>query len=158
MALAILTAILVITLRLILFRLGHPPEGTDFMLVHFLAIATVVFFTGHRTLMRDVSAPFPSLVREGFRAAALYALLSGLFLWIYFNTVQDHLFEDRVEEMVQRAAEEGHPELVIRPRLQGFFTPFNYATISFVALLVTGAIQALVIGLFHHKVMRSFRR
>jgi uncharacterized membrane protein YuzA (DUF378 family) len=46
----------------------------------------------------------------------------------------------------------------MRPRLERFFTPFNYATISFVALFAAGALNALLIGLFHHKLLRGLRR
>ena len=44
----------------------------------------------------------------------------------------------------------------IRPRMEKFFTPFNYASMTFFALLVVGGVQALVLGLLHHKVLRRY--
>jgi hypothetical protein len=57
MKLTLITAAAVIGLRLLLFNMGRPPEGTEFMLVHFLAIVTLVFFTGQRMLSRDSQLP-----------------------------------------------------------------------------------------------------
>lgn len=158
MVLAVLAALAVISLRLILFYTGHPPEGTDFMLVHFLAVVTVVYFTDHRLLLRDAGTPFPFLVREGFKSAALYALLYTAFIWAYYGAIEDGYFAQRVNDMVARGIAEGQPENVIRPRLRQFFTPFNYATITFFALLATGGFNALLIGILHHKVLRRLRR
>lgn len=158
MLLAGLTALAVITLRLILFYTGHPPEGTDFMLVHFLAVVTVVFFTDHRLLTTDPTASFPDLMREGFKSAALYALIFGAFIWFYYRAVEPGHFAHRIDLMVQQGVAEGQPENVIRPRLEQFFTPFNYTTITFFALLLTGAFNALAIGLLHHKLLRRVRR
>lgn len=157
MTLAALTALAVIALRLILYYTGHPPEGTDFMLVHFLAVITIVFFADHRQLTTDRRTSFPTLMREGFKSAALYALLFGAFIWIHYAAIQDTYFEHRVEMLVQKGLSEGQPEEVIRPRLTKFFTPFNYASITFFTLLLLGAFNALLIGALHHKVLRKFR-
>ncbi len=150
------TALAVMALRLALFALDRPAEGTDFMLVHLLAMATVVFFTGHRLLMRDPGTTFPDLLRENFRNAAIYALAMGVFLWIYFAVVEHGSFAARIDELVARGVADGQPEAVIRPRMEQFFTPFNYATISFLAMLAAGAFHTLFIGALQHKVLRRF--
>ncbi|MBL0127698.1 MAG: hypothetical protein IPP83_09600 [Flavobacteriales bacterium] len=158
MTLAALTALAVIALRMILYMMDRAPQGTDFMLVHFLAMITVVFFTCSRLLTRDKRAGFPDLMREGFKAAALYALIITAFLWFYYTRVESHTFQIRVDDMVARGMREGQDEAIIRPRLTKFFTPFNYASITFFALLANGAMNALVIGMLHHKVLRKFKR
>jgi len=158
MALAILTALVVIALRLILHALEAPPTGTDFMLVHFLAIATIVFFIGVGLLRKDRSVGFPALMREGFKGAAVYALLLLAFLWIYFTYIETDSFERRIEELVFRAVEEGAPEGEARRRFSGFFTPFNYASMSFFALLAIGLFNALLLGAIHHKILRRVMR
>ncbi|MBL7952763.1 MAG: DUF4199 domain-containing protein [Flavobacteriales bacterium] len=148
----------VIALRLGLFYAGRPPVGTDFMLVHFLAIVTIVFFVGHGMLSKDARTSFPHLMREGFKSAAVYALIYGIFILIYYRVVEPMHFAERVNEMVQRGVDQGQPEDVIRPRMEQFFTPFNYASMTFFALLAVGGFNALVVGLLHHKVLRRFRR
>lgn len=158
MTLAILTALVVIAFRLILHTIGAPPQGTDFMLVHFLAIVTIVFFIDLRLLRRNRAAGFPDLMREGFKGAALYALLLMAYLWFHYTAIEDDAFSKRIEAMVLRAVEEGQPEQIVRPRLTRFFTPFNYASISFFALLATGAFNALLIGAIHHKLLRRAMR
>ena len=157
MLLAFLAALAVFILRLVLFSMDRPPEGTDLMLVHFLAIVTVVFFAGQQALGRDRNVSFPDLMRDGFKSAALYALLTGVLLLAYYSYVEPEHFHQRVEEMVQRGMAEGQPEEIIRPRLEKFFTPFNYASITFFALLAIGGMQALVIAILHHKLLRRYR-
>ncbi|MBL7962231.1 MAG: hypothetical protein JNM31_00170 [Flavobacteriales bacterium] len=156
MKLTLITAAAVIALRLGLTLAGRAPEGTDFMLVHFLALVTIVFFTGRAMLAEEVRTPFPDLLRDGFRNAALYALLMGLYLWIHYTRIEPGFFPDRIGSLVAKGVAEGQPETVIRPRIERFFTPFNYATITFFALLFAGAMNAFVIGLLHHKVLRRF--
>ncbi|MBX2972081.1 MAG: hypothetical protein KF797_03175 [Flavobacteriales bacterium] len=148
----------VMGLRLLLFKLGRPPEGADFMLVHFLAIVTVVFFTGQRLLNADARTTFPDLMREGFKSAAVYAVIYGLFLLAYYHWVEPAHFTTRVNDMVARGIADGQPETVIRPRLEKFFTPFNYASMTFFALLLAGGFNALAVGLLHHKMLRKLRR
>lgn len=157
MVLAAIIALAVIALRLVLFYTGRPPEGTEFMIVHFLAVATVVFFTNQRLLARDRYTPFPTLMRDGFKSAAVYALLCTFFIWVYFTYVEDTYFTQRVNEMVAKGIAEGQPENIIRPRMQQFFTPFNYSSITFFTLLITGAFNALLLGVLHHKLLRKMR-
>jgi hypothetical protein len=157
MTLTLLTALSVIALRLALYFSGRPVEGTEFMLVHFLAVVTIVFFAGHRLLLGDRRTGFPDLLREGFRNAAVYALLMMLFLWMHYSWLEADLFTQKIDERVAMGVAEGQPEELIRERMEQFFTPFNYATITFFALLITGAFQAFLIGLVHHKFLRRFR-
>ncbi|MEZ4756705.1 MAG: hypothetical protein R2817_07755 [Flavobacteriales bacterium] len=156
MLFTLIAAIAIIALRLVLFNMGLPAEGTDFMLVHFLAIVTVVYFADARLLRAEPRSGFPDLLREGFRQAALYAVLMLGFLWFYYTQVEDSLFQERIDERVAMAVVEGQPEALVRERMERFFTPFNYATITFFALLAVGAVQTFVIGLLHHKVMRRY--
>jgi hypothetical protein len=154
MLLVFITALSVAALRLALHAAGRPADGTDFMLVHFLAMITTVFFGGMRLLRSDPQASFPSLLRDGFRHAALYAVLMLLFLWFYYTQVETDVFARKIEERVAMAISEGQPGDLVRTRMEQFFTPFNYATITFFALLAVGALQSFLIALLHHKVLR----
>jgi hypothetical protein len=158
MLLALVTALMVMLARMAMFYAGHPPQGTDFMLVHFFALVTVVFFAGFGTLRHEPGSGFPGLFRNGFRAAALYALLMGAFLWTYHAHIDAGRFDMEVEKRVMRAVEEGFDELMMRPRIERFFSPFNYASISFFAMLSGGAALSLVSAVLHHVVLRRFRR
>lgn len=158
MRLALIGVGAVMALRLGLFLAGIPPAGTSFMLVHFLVIVTIVFLSGHGLMARDVRTSFPQLMREGFRCAAIYALLYGIFILAYYHSAEPHHFAQRVNEMVARGVEQGQPEKVIRPRMEQFFTPFNYASMTFFGLLAVGGFHAIAVGLLHHKVLRRLRR
>jgi hypothetical protein len=154
MAFTWIAAVAIMALRMGLFSMGRPAEGTDFMLVHFLAIVTVVYVADARLLRAEPQIGFPDLLREGFRQAALYAVLMLGFLWFHYTQVEAGLFQERIDERVAMAVAEGQPEALVRERMERFFTPFNYATITFFALLAVGAVQTFIIGLLHHKLMR----
>lgn len=158
MKLALIGVAAVITLRMGLYYAGRPPEGTDFMLVHFLAIVTIVFFTGHALMNHGSHTSFPDLMREGFKSAAAYAVIYTLFLLLYYRWVEPAHFTTRVQTMVAQGIADGQPEAIIRPRLEKFFTPFNYASMTFFSLLLVGAFNALAVGALHHKVLRRFRK
>jgi len=158
MVVSALIALAVCILRLILFQLGRPPEGTDFLIVHFFAIVTVVFVMDQRLLAANKTTGFAVLMRDGFKGAAVYALVVSAFIWIYYSAVEPHYFTHKVNAMVQKGLAEGQPENVIRPRMERFFTPFNYTSITFFTMLIAGAFNALLIGALHHKVLRRFTR
>ncbi|MCB0792485.1 MAG: DUF4199 family protein [Flavobacteriales bacterium] len=158
MSLAFYFALAIMVLRTTLHYIGHDPEGTAFMLVHLLALVVVVFFAGQRQLRMDTASGFPALVREGFKAAAVYTILYAIFIWGYFHTIDTQAFPERIQRMVEMAEQEGRPGDEARRRLQVFFTPFNYATMTFFGLLAIGAFNALLLGVVHHKVLRRFRR
>lgn len=158
MLFTLFAAMAIMALRSVLFSMGRPAEGTDFMLVHFLAIVTVIYVADARMLRAEPRSGFPDLLREGFRQAALYAVLMLGFLWFYYTQVESGVFQARIDERVAMAVAEGQPEALVRERMERFFTPFNYATITFFALLAVGAAQTFIIGLLHHKVMRRYVR
>lgn len=156
MKLTLVAVAAVMGLRLVLFKLGRPPEGTDFMLVHFLAIVTIVFFAGQALLREDKRTPFPDLLRDGFRNGAVYALLFGIFIFTYYKMIEPNYFAHRIDMLVAAGRAAGNPEEIIRPRMEKFFTPFNYASMTFFALLLVGAFNAMLLGLLHHKVLRRY--
>ncbi|HRH37878.1 MAG TPA: DUF4199 domain-containing protein [Flavobacteriales bacterium] len=158
MVFAALTALVVIAFRLVLFYSGNSPEGAEFLIVHFLAVITAVFITDQKLLRTNKDVTFPELMREGFKSAAVYAILVSIFIWVFYTWVDMHYFEQRVNAMVHQGVLAGKKEQDIRPNIMRFFTPFNYTTITFFTLLITGALNALVIAAIHHKVLRRFAR
>ncbi|MCB9193737.1 MAG: DUF4199 domain-containing protein [Flavobacteriales bacterium] len=158
MSLAFFFALATMVLRTVLHHLGHDPEGTEFMLVHLFALIVIVFFAGQRQMRSEPTSGYPALVREGFKAAAVYTILYAVFIWGYFHTIDPRAFPDRIQRMVDMAEQEGRPVKEARERLTQFFTPFNYATMTFFGLLVIGAFNAFLLGALHHKVLRRLRR
>jgi len=154
---AFFTALAVILLRIALFFSGRAPEGVQFMPVHLLALVLVPFFIGHLLLRREPRAPFPMIMRGSFKGAATYALLQGIFIWAYFKGIDVTEFPMKINALVDQAVADGADEAKVRPRLEGFFTPFKYASATFFVLLVIGAINSFVVSLLHHKVLRRMR-
>ena len=158
MKLAFFTAFAVLALRAGLYYSGHAPEGTDFMLVHFLALTTVVFFAGHHVISKDPQVGFPELVTIGFRNAALYAIFIGIGIWVYYHFIDVEEFPRKIQERVDAVVAKGVSEEEAREGLERMFNPFSYASITFFSLLAIGLMNALVVALLHHKVLRRFTR
>ena len=158
MILAILAAIAVALYRVALYLAGRPAEGTDLLLVHFLAIVTIVFFTNKRMVDSEPGVGLIPLLRIGARNAALYALLTGIFIWVHYQTFEAGHFQQRVEDIIANEVAAGAPEDVVRPRVEAFITPFNYASLTFFALLLAGGINALLIAMIHYRFLSRFRR
>mgnify|MGYP001166943626 CR=1 FL=1 len=158
MRLALITAVAVMGLRVVLYYNGKAPEGIDFMLVHFLAISTVVFFACYKALRDDLSTGFPMLVQVGFKSAALYALLIGVLIWLYYTRIDLEEFPRKIQERVDAVVAAGGEEAGARQGLEKLFNPFGYASITFFALLAAGGCNALLIGLLGHKLLRRAMR
>ncbi|MCB0794576.1 MAG: DUF4199 family protein [Flavobacteriales bacterium] len=158
MRVAFFAALCVMVLRYGLYAMDRAPEGTSFMLVHLLALVLVIFFSGSAALRNDRESGFPLLVRDGFKAAAIYSLLYAVFIWAFFRRIDATHFPERIGQLVSLAKAEGQPEELVRERLELFFTPTNYATMTFFALLAFSALLALLLGLFHHRWLRHLRR
>ena len=154
---AFLIALAAMALRAGLHLAGRPLEGTTFMLVHLLALVLVAYFATAGVLRDDRSTGFPSLMRGAFRSAAVYALLFSVFIWAFYRGLDPGYFPDRIDRMVEMAVAEGQPEEVVRERLEAFFTPFNYASMTFFALLAAGAVNALLVSVLQHRFLRRLR-
>ena len=158
MMLAPITALVAYGLRLLLHHLERSPEKGEFMFVHLLFIALLAFYGVHRGLRQEIHSTFPTLLRQAFRNVALYALVFTPFIWSFYVHVDQGHFPERIDRLVELAIVEGQPEAVVRERLSGFFTPFNYATLTLFGLLLCGAANALVMAAIGHKVLRRFMR
>ncbi len=158
MTLALLTAFAVMAMRFAMHLLGNTPEGMDFMFVHFMALVTVIFFTGLQLMRAHRPVGFPELMRESFKNAAVYSLLIGLFIWLFYTYIDTTSIQTRLDDLVVGYMRSGKTEEEVRPSLEQLVTPFNLATISFFALLVVSAILSLVLSGMQHKVFRRFMR
>ena len=158
MILAALAAFAVAVLRSILFYSGNPAESKTFLLLHVIVVVTVVFFVNNRAMARHADTSFPALMRDGFKAAALYALCIGVFTWIYHAAIDHDTIKGIIENAVADGMRTGATEIAVRSRVEALFTPFNNASITFFGLLLAGAALALLIAVAHHKVLRRFRR
>ncbi len=79
----------------------------------------------------------------------------GVFIWTYYNAIDVVEFPSKINERVAAVVAAGGNEAKARAELTNVFNPFSYASITFFTLLIVGAMNALIIGLLHHKVLRS---
>ena len=158
MWLAFLLALVAASIRWTLHVNGTLVNGIDFVPIHLLLLVIAVFVTGWRSLRADPTITFPGLMRSGFRAGAAYTLVIAVFVFALYTWIDPLFFPLRVDEMVQEALKTGHTEVEARERIEGFFSPFKYATITLAAFLVISALDALVCAALHHKLLRGVRR
>lgn len=151
---AALLALVAMVLRAVLLALGRAPDPPYFMPVHLLALVLIPFLAARAQLLRGPDSGVPQLFRAGFRPAALYALLSAAFLLAYYSWMDVTSFPVHINALVEQAVAAGHPEAEARARFENFFTPFNYASLSFFLMLLLGAFNTLLTTLLVHKVLR----
>ncbi len=150
-------AAIAIALRTALFYLGYEIPAFRFAPVHLLFIVLIAYACGHFTLKEDPETGLAELIRSGIREGAIYALLIGLFTWVFFTFINSHEIPDRVDLLVRGLMAEGHSEAEARAKVSGFFTANAYSLLTFMALLGAGAINAVFFGYVHHRVLRRFR-
>lgn len=152
-----LLALLAMLLRAGLFYAGVEVAPFKFIPVHLLLIILAVYFSGHLLLNRDPSRGFGELMRVGFQAALLYAFLLSLFSWIFYKTMDTTAFSSYNEKLVQGFVAQGHPEALARDKVGAMYNAGSYAVITFFGLFMTGALNAAVFAVLHHKLLRRWR-
>ena len=141
-----------------LFLTGHHVQAFHFWPVHLLFLVLVTFFVGHFTLREDPETGLAELMRSGMREAAIYALLLGIFIWVFFTFINVNEFPDRIALLVKGLVDSGHTEAEARAKVSGFFTPGTYSFLTFMCLFVGGAINAVFFAFVHDKVLRRFAK
>lgn len=61
------------------------------------------------------------------------------------------------EKLIQGFVAQGHPEALAREKVGSMYNAGSYAVISFFGLFMAGALNAMVFGVVHHKLLRRFR-
>ncbi len=153
-----ITLLTVIGLRTGLHFAGYHVGPFEFWPVHLLAIVLLSYLAGHRELREDRNASLNDMVRIALRDVVLYAVVMAVFAWVFYRWVDPAAFIDRNALLVQGFVEQGFSEEEARKKVGGFFTAANYAGITFLVLLVSGAINALAMSAIHHKLLRRFMR
>ena len=153
----LLLALLAMVLRTGLFFAGVEVAPFKFIPAHLLLIVLAVYFSGHVLLNRDPSRGFGELLRVGFQSALLYAFLLSLFIWVYYKTMDNTAFSTYNEKLIQGFVAQGHPEALAREKVGSMYNAGSYAVISFFGLFMAGALNAMVFGVVHHKLLRRFR-
>ncbi len=151
---ALILALAAMVLRAGLLLAGRAPDPPYFMPVHLLALVLIPFLAARAQLLREPQSGVPLLFRAGSRASALYAVLTAAFLLIYYRWMDVTSFPVHINALVEQAVAAGHAEADARARFERFFTPFNYASLSFFLLLLLGAFNTLLTALLVHKVLR----
>lgn len=153
----LLLALAAMLLRTGLYYAGVEVAPFNFIPVHLLFIVLAVYFSGHFLLNRDPSRGFGELLRVGFQSALLYAFLLSLFIWIYYRTMDSSSFSSYNEKLIQGFVAQGHPEPLAREKVGSMYNAGSYAVITFFGLFIAGSLNALVLAVLHHKLLRRFR-
>lgn len=127
------------------------------MPVHLLFIVVIGFFSGHFLLNRDPSRQFGELLRAGFQAGLLYAMLIGLFTWFFYSMMEPGAFDSYNARLVQGFVQQGHSEAESWERVDKLYNATSYAAVTFFGCFLAGTISALAFAVLHDKVLRRLR-
>ena len=158
MGIAFIIALLSMGLRMALFSVDRAPEPPFFMPVHLFALVLIPFLAGRTELLASPEAGIMRLFKEGLRASALYVLLTGFFLYAFYTWMDVTSFPVHINALVDQAVQAGKDEADTRARFSEFFSPFNYASLSFFLMLVLAAFNTLLVTALLHKVVRPMVR
>ena len=158
MRLTLIIAFAAVLIRWTLHGNGTITDGFTFAPIHLLFLLAVVFLAGWQAMKAEPTLEVPGLFRAGFRAGAIYALIAAVLAYLLYTVIDPLFFPIRINEMIDAAVAEGRTEAEARERVEAFFSPFKYATITLAAFMVIGAVDALVCALLHHKVLRKAGR
>ena len=158
MRIAIILALGASFIRWTLHANGTLTNGGDFVPFHLLFVLVAVFIAGWRLVRTDPDCNVPRLFRAGFQAGAIYTLIISFFAYALYSWIDPTFFPIRVNEMVDQAMAAGRTEAEARERIEGFFSPFKYATITLFSFVVISAVDAFVCAVLHHKLLRPVRR
>lgn len=147
-----------IALRIGLHAIDIPVEPFQFWPVHLLSLVLIAYLSGYRQLKLDRQSGFGPLMRDGMRDTVVYAVLIALFSWAFYTYLDTTAFADRNALLVEGLVNDGFSEEQASQKVQGFFTPSNYAGFTFLGLMIVGAVNTLLFALIHHKLLRKFMR
>ena len=153
-----ITLLAVIGLRTGLFLAGYHVGPFEFWPAHLLAIVLLSYLAGYRELRDDREATMNDMIRIALRDTVIYAVVIAAFAWVFYTWIDTTAFADRNALLVQGFVEQGFSAEEARTKVGGFFTAANYAGITFLVLLVAGAVDALAMSAIHHKLLRRFMR
>jgi hypothetical protein len=151
-------ALVAVLIRWILHANGTITDGFTFAPIHLLFLLSAVFLAGWKALKSEPALEVPGLFRAGFRAAAVYALIAAVFAYVLYAMIDPLFFPIRINAMIDAAVAQGRSEAEAHEKVEAFFSPFKYATITLAAFMVIGAVDAMVCALLHHKVLRKVMR
>ncbi|MBK9075074.1 MAG: hypothetical protein IPL77_08850 [Flavobacteriales bacterium] len=107
-------------------------------------------------MLASPEASIMQLFRRACAPSALYVLLTGFFLYAFYTWMDVTSFPWHVNALVDQAVLAGKDEADARARFSEFFSPFNYASLSFFLMLLLAAFNTLLVTVLLHKVVRRW--
>ncbi|HEY0978313.1 MAG TPA: hypothetical protein VGE21_12650 [Flavobacteriales bacterium] len=158
MVATLLFVLLAAGIRTGLHHAGYNIGPFEFWPVHLFFLVLIAYLSGYRQLRLDRTSGMGALMRDGIRDTVLYAVLIGVLSWVFYTYMDPNEFAERNAIIIDGLVNDGFSEADARQKVSGFYTPANYAGITFLALLMTGAVNTLLFAVIHHRLLRRFMR
>lgn len=147
-----------IGLRIGLHAAAYTVPPFEFWTIHLLALVLLAYLAGYRELRDDRNSSMNDLIRISLRDVVLYAVVIAVFSWVFYTWLDTSSFPARNALLIEGFVNDGIPRAEAEARVGNVLSPANYAGISFLALMITGSLSALIMSLVHHRVLRRFMR
>lgn len=135
------------------YGIGGVDQGKYVILLHLFLILLGTFVT---VTTANKESDWVDQIKTGMKAVSTYAILYCIFLYFHYKYIDTIYFEERISAIATSLPEEGKNKG--EKNLNSFFTPFNYATITLVSFMVSGAIYTFLITALDRKVLRNIKR
>lgn len=147
-------ALLAIGLKALAFyyQIGGADQGSYFVMLHLLLLLVAAFAA---IRVSEKEAPGIELFKNGMRAVATYTILYCAYLFVHYKYLDAMYFEERIAQIVEHSPEAGRDQN--EKNFRSVFTPFNYATITLLGFIASGALYTFLLSVLESKVLRRFR-
>jgi len=135
------------------YGIGGVEQGMYVIFLHLFLIMIAAYVAVTST---NKESDWVDQIKRGMKAVSTYAILYCIFLYFHYKYIDTIYFEERISAIAAGLPEEGKNKGM--KNLNSFFTPFNYATITLVSFMVSGAIYTFLITALDRKVLRNFKR
>ena len=131
------------------YNIGGVDQGKYTIFLHLFLLMAAAYIAVTST---NKESDWVDQIKAGMKAVSVYAILYCAFLYFHYKYIDTIYFEERISAIVEGIPEDGKNKGI--KKLNSFFTPFNYATITLVSFMASGAVYSFLVTALDRKVLR----
>ncbi len=157
---ALFFALSAIVIRLIAYYSGYVTASTAqyVIILHLIFILLSIFFAlrNNKSTADNERDLLIDDMKAGMKAGSLYAIVTTVFVWVYFKYIDTAYFISKREELINAQLGSGTDPEKIRQNVEGFFSLMNYTTVTLIGLITISMVYTLMLAVLNRFVLRRF--
>lgn len=135
--------------KLIVFQLNDPSLSMLPVFSYFLWLLLAIAGRTYNSFKLVPTAPFRYYAVAGMQVAAIFALLIGVFTYIYYTAIDVDFMANKTASTLQKLEESGATPKNIRQfqkNAETIYNPYLHSTLTLFGFLILGVVYSLVVG------------